>query len=83
MPACTTPELWPVWWVATAASFSKTTTGTPLAVSCLATASPTIPAPTMPTGAAARSELFPVMTLVVPPGGGAHPERLATLKAYG
>ena len=29
MPACTTPELCPVWCAATAGSFSKTTTGSP------------------------------------------------------
>src|SRR3984885_15402599 len=46
-------------------------TGTPAAASCLATASPTIPAPTMPTGFAVPPvpcpALFGVMAPVVPP----------------
>src|ERR1700722_3673462 len=52
MPACTTPELCPVWCAATSGSFSSTTTGTPAPASRRATASPTMPAPMIPTGAA-------------------------------
>src|SRR4051812_17624731 len=50
MPACTTPELWPVWWTATACSFSTTTTRVPgwRRTISRAVARPTMPAPTMP-----------------------------------
>src|SRR5512146_1148313 len=48
MPACTTPELCPVWCCATAVSFSKTVTGIPDAASWRAIARPTMPAPTIP-----------------------------------
>src|SRR5687768_11667077 len=50
MPACTTPELCPVWWAATRSSFSSTTTRLPgrRRVSSRAIASPTMPAPTTP-----------------------------------
>src|SRR6478735_3257158 len=51
MPACTTPELCPVWCWATRLSFSKTTTRVPgrRRTSSRPTASPMIPPPTMPT----------------------------------
>src|SRR5215210_3442250 len=50
MPACTTPLFRPVWCWATAGSFSRTVTSRPLFVTkrCRASASPTIPPPTMP-----------------------------------
>src|SRR5690242_1101210 len=44
-----TPELRPVWWVATAGSFSRTVTSSPRRVSARAVASPTIPPPTITT----------------------------------
>src|SRR6266516_1007551 len=48
MPACTTPLLCPVWWAPTSDSFSSTRSARPgcRSASSLATASPTIPAPT-------------------------------------
>src|SRR5687768_1247039 len=50
MPACTTPELWPVWWAPTRGSFSQTVTVVSgrRRASSRATASPTMPAPTTP-----------------------------------
>src|SRR5918994_747233 len=50
MPACTTPELWPVWWAARRSSFSRTSTFVPgrRRVSSRATARPTMPPPTTP-----------------------------------
>src|SRR5215213_9783831 len=62
MPACTTPELWPVWWAARRSSFSRTSTLVPgrRRVSSRATARPTMPPPITPTvcvlgGSATRS----------------------------
>src|SRR5918993_1456009 len=50
MPACTTPELWLVWWAPTRGSFSQTTTEPSgrREASSRATARPTMPAPTTP-----------------------------------
>src|SRR4051812_23495845 len=50
MPACTTPELCPVWWTATRLSFSTTTTRAPgrRLVSSRPIARPTMPAPMIP-----------------------------------
>src|SRR4051795_10691367 len=51
MPACRTPELWPVWWKPATASRSSTLTLLPgaRASSSRATARPTMPAPTTTT----------------------------------
>src|SRR5215211_2640746 len=48
MPACTTPELWPVWWTPTRSSRSSTRTprSASRSSSSRATASPRMPAPT-------------------------------------
>src|SRR3954451_9154018 len=57
MPACTTPELWPVWWAPTRSSRSTTRTvrsGSRSSAS-RATARPRMPAPTM-----TRSLLIPL-----------------------
>src|SRR4051812_23647892 len=55
MPACTTPELWPVWWVPISASRSSTTIRRrgSRRPSSRATARPRIPAPTTTTSAVA------------------------------
>src|SRR5690606_37050235 len=51
MPACTTPELWPVWCTARRFSFSSTVTSVPGRRRPIsrATASPRMPPPTTPT----------------------------------
>src|SRR5689334_15884696 len=73
MPACATPELRPVWCVATSASRSSTTTRRPGRSRCRwrAAASPTIPAPTTTTSAApgGASAVMParVLGVAVPP----------------
>ena len=65
MPACTTPELWPVWCAARRSSFSSTTTSVPgrRRTTSRAIATPRIPPPTTPTRlfphATRRSRLAP------------------------
>ena len=51
MPACTTPELWPVWCAASRSSFSSTTTSVPgrRRTTSRAIATPRMPPPTTPT----------------------------------
>src|SRR5690242_21262788 len=51
MPACTTPELWPVWCAASRSSFSSTTTSVPgrRRTTSRAMATPRMPPPTTPT----------------------------------
>src|SRR3954466_6222620 len=56
MPACRTPELWPVWWKPGTASRSSTVTASPgrRAKSSRATARPMMPAPTTTTSGSER-----------------------------
>src|SRR5437667_4321 len=65
MPEWTTPELWPVWWVAISVSFSSTARRSP-GRSCSrrrAVASPRMPAPTTTTSYALDPFTPPVSTI--------------------
>src|SRR6185437_851619 len=81
MPEWTTPELWPVWWVAISRSLSSTTTRRPgaSASSRRAVASPRIPAPTTTTSVWGEADITAVSTIVAGEG----PARDALLPACG